>query len=138
MLYCDLNPCLSAGSGLAADISLGAVNGAAAVQYVRNMVQAAPPLKTLVLFVKALLKVCVHAGLDCCDRMTCNLHHAVQDIDAGQDSQQSLVIWVQHQWNLESEKQDHAQHYSWPLHVCRKQDHAQHYSWPLHVCRKQA
>ena len=69
VLYCDLNPCLSAGSGLAADISLGAVNGAAAVQYVRNMVQAAPPLKTLVLFVKALLKVYIHAGLDCCDGM---------------------------------------------------------------------
>ena len=51
--------CLSecVGGGLAADISLGAVNGAAAVQYVRNMVQAAPPLKVLVLFIKALLKV---------------------------------------------------------------------------------
>lgn len=86
MLYCDLTLCLSTGSGLAADISLGAVNGAAAVQYVRNMVQAAPPLKTLVLFVKSLLKVRIHAGLDCCDRMSCNLHHAVQDIDAGQVS----------------------------------------------------
>ena len=26
----------------------------------------------------------------------CSLHHAVQDIDAGQVLQQSLVIWVQH------------------------------------------
>ena len=47
----------AAGSGLAADISLGAVNGAAAVQYVCQMVTAAPPLRVLVLVIKALLKV---------------------------------------------------------------------------------
>ncbi|KAL0044929.1 hypothetical protein WJX82_002262 [Trebouxia sp. C0006] len=47
---------LDFGSGLAADISLGAVNGAAAVQYVCQMVAAAPPLRVLVLVVKALLK----------------------------------------------------------------------------------
>lgn len=46
------------GGGLAADISLGAINGAAAVPYVHSMIQAAPPLKCLVLFIKALLKVC--------------------------------------------------------------------------------
>lgn len=47
----------AAGSGLAADISLGAANGAAAVQYVCQMVAAAPPLRVLVLVIKALLKV---------------------------------------------------------------------------------
>ena len=47
----------AAGSGLAADISLGAVNGAAAVRYVCQMVAAAPPLRVLVLVIKALLKV---------------------------------------------------------------------------------
>lgn len=45
------------GSGLAADISLGAVNGAAAVKFVRQMAAAAPPLRVLVLIIKALLKV---------------------------------------------------------------------------------
>lgn len=45
------------GSGLAADISLGAVNGAAAVKFVRQMAAAAPPLRVLVLVIKALLKV---------------------------------------------------------------------------------
>ena len=45
------------GPGLAADISLGAVNGAAAVQNVCQMVATAPPLRVLVLAVKALLKV---------------------------------------------------------------------------------
>ena len=45
------------GPGLAADISLGAVNGAAAVQFVCQMVAAAPPLRVLVLAIKALLKV---------------------------------------------------------------------------------
>ncbi|KAL0040123.1 hypothetical protein WJX79_007645 [Trebouxia sp. C0005] len=47
---------LDFGSGLAADISLGAANGAAAVQYVCQMVAAAPPLRVLVLVIKALLK----------------------------------------------------------------------------------
>ena len=56
--FCSYRYCFcAAGSGLAADISLGAVNGAAAVQYVCQMVAAAPPLRVLVLVVKALLKV---------------------------------------------------------------------------------
>lgn len=49
--------CGGAGAGLAADISLGAVNGAAAVKFVRQMAAAAPPLRVLVLTIKALLKV---------------------------------------------------------------------------------
>ncbi|KAL3160428.1 hypothetical protein ABBQ32_010750 [Trebouxia sp. C0010 RCD-2024] len=47
---------LDYGSGLAADISLGAVNGAAAVKLVRQMAAAAPPLRVLVLTIKAMLK----------------------------------------------------------------------------------
>ncbi|KAL0029353.1 hypothetical protein WJX77_001697 [Trebouxia sp. C0004] len=47
---------LDFGCGLAADISLGAANGAAAVQYVCQMIAAAPPLRVLVLVIKALLK----------------------------------------------------------------------------------
>ncbi|KAL3151268.1 hypothetical protein ABBQ38_013107 [Trebouxia sp. C0009 RCD-2024] len=47
---------LDYGAGLAADISLGAVNGAAAVKFVRQMAAAAPPLRVLVLTIKALLK----------------------------------------------------------------------------------
>ena len=50
-------PFFVAGPGLAADISLGAVNGAAAVQNVCQMVATAPPLRVLVLAIKALLKV---------------------------------------------------------------------------------
>lgn len=52
-----MSPCRGAGSGLAADISLGAVNGAVTVKLVRQMVAAAPPLRALVLVIKALLKV---------------------------------------------------------------------------------
>lgn len=59
-MFMSCNSGLPAGSGLAADISLGAVNGAAAVQYVCQMVSAAPPLRVLVLVIKALLKVSSH------------------------------------------------------------------------------
>ena len=64
----NIGLCLCAGGGLAVDISLGAVNGAAAVQYVRNMVTAAPPLKVLVLFTKALLKVQAACKISHCSK----------------------------------------------------------------------
>lgn len=45
------------GPVLAADISLATANGAAAVYYVARQLTAIPPLRPLVLVVKALLKV---------------------------------------------------------------------------------
>lgn len=43
-------------AGLAADISLGAENGAQAVDFVRRQVLAVPPLRPLCLAVKAFLR----------------------------------------------------------------------------------
>ncbi|GAB4814301.1 hypothetical protein N2152v2_001347 [Parachlorella kessleri] len=48
--------CLAVGPGLMADISLGATNGAAAVDFVRRQVVAVPPLRPLCLVVKAFLR----------------------------------------------------------------------------------
>ena len=42
--------------GVAADISLGALNGAAAVELIRKQVLAVPPLRPLTLIIKALLR----------------------------------------------------------------------------------
>lgn len=51
-----LRPLAPAGGGLAADISLGAENGAQAVDFVRRQVLAVPPLRPLCLAVKAFLR----------------------------------------------------------------------------------
>jgi DNA polymerase sigma len=45
-----------AGDGLAADISMGAENGAQAVDFVRRQVLAVPPLRPLCLVIKAFLR----------------------------------------------------------------------------------
>ena len=55
-------PCLllPEGNGLAADLTLGAENGAAAVDFVRRQVLAVPPLRPLCLAIKAFLRfVCL-------------------------------------------------------------------------------
>ena len=49
---CSIYP----GSGLAADISLGAANGVRAVVYVQRQLAAMPQLRPLVLVVKAFLR----------------------------------------------------------------------------------